>query len=556
MAYSWPLGASAPVKDFISHHHTSLTVFGACLTLIVVGYLYAQAFLTDIPRIKGIPEAPGSKPFYGHLEILGLDHPSKFEEWGIENNWPVLQARLGRRRIVVLNGFREAQEWIVKNATATIDRPLFYTFHNVLSKSQGGTIGTSPWNESAKRKRTAVSAYLTRPALRASAPMLDVETHAFVEDMWEVSKSGKLGEVDPQLYCQRLAFNITLMICYGTRFADAHDPDLLHMLNIASTVASFRSSNSNPQDYVPLLRYLPNNARQKIAVETREKRDVWLAKMMDRVRVAMEKGKCRPCITETLLSDTTGSGKLSEADIRSINVSLVSGGFETVSTTALAGLGWLASPAGQIFQEKAYEDLIASHQGDVEAAWEKVLVEEKSAYNVALYKEMLRYFAAIQLLPPRSTLKVFEWNGITIPRGVSVYMNAQAINHDKSFYGEDADVFRPERWLDEKRPIDPPYHFSFGAGSRACTAIPISNRLLYSAFARLMLHFRILPAADGSLLDAHYIRYNSDTTQQTCHPKEYRIRLEPRVSSERGGDAVMAKCFASSAANGEQIIFN
>ena len=28
-------------------------------------------------------------------------------------------------------------EWIVKNATATIDRPLFYTFHNVVSTSQG-----------------------------------------------------------------------------------------------------------------------------------------------------------------------------------------------------------------------------------------------------------------------------------------------------------------------------------------------------------------------------------------------------------------------------------
>lgn len=119
------------------------------------------------------------------------------------------------------------------------------------------------------------------------------------------------------------------------------------------------------------------------------------------------------------------------ADIKSINVSLVSGGFETVSTTMLAGLGWLASDEGQVYQEKVFNDLIIVY-GDVETAWDKVVIEERSDVTVALYKEMLRYFAAIQLLPPRQTMKDFEWNGITIPKGVSVYMNAQAINHGTS----------------------------------------------------------------------------------------------------------------------------
>ncbi|KAI6090974.1 phenylacetate 2-hydroxylase [Hypoxylon rubiginosum] len=531
------------------HDHIILSGFTIAVLGLAAWCIFTQAFLTDLPVIRGIPEAPGAVAFYGHLKVLGLDHPSQFEKWGTKRSWPVLQARFGRRRVVVLNGFKEAQEWIVKNATATIDRPLFWTFHNVVSKSQGSTIGTSPWNESAKRRRTAVSAYLTRPALRSSAPMLDVESHAFVEDLFKATQQDNLGDVDPRMYCLRLAFNITLMICYGTRFKDIHDPDLLSMLDITSTVASFRSTNSNPQDYVPLLRYLPNK-RQKIAVETREKRDIWLANMFSRVQSALDKGQYCPCITGTLLSES-GSGKLDESDIKSINVSLVSGGFETVSTTMLAGLGWLASDEGQVYQEKVFNDLIIVY-GDVETAWDKVVIEERSDVTVALYKEMLRYFAAIQLLPPRQTMKDFEWNGITIPKGVSVYMNAQAINHDHSYYGEDAHIFRPERWLDEKRPIGPPYQFSFGAGSRACPAIAITNRLLYLAFSRLLLHFKVLPAADGSILDAHYIRYNSDTTQQTCHPKPFRIRLEPRQL----GNSAMEKCFASSRANGERMIYN
>lgn len=132
----WVSASNEPAASLFSHNPLLLTSLGILLVLIS-GYLYAQAFLTDIAPIKGIPVAPGSVPFFGHLKVLSLDHSSKFEKWGTENNWPVLQARLGRRRILVLNGFKEAQQWIVKNASATIDRPLFYTFHGVISKSQG-----------------------------------------------------------------------------------------------------------------------------------------------------------------------------------------------------------------------------------------------------------------------------------------------------------------------------------------------------------------------------------------------------------------------------------
>lgn len=105
--------------------------------LLVCLWLYQQAFETDIGRIKGIPEAPGAVPFYGHLKALGNDHASQFQRWGKENDWEVMQARLGTQRVIVLNSYRAAQEWIVQNQSITIDRPLFWTFANVLSSTQG-----------------------------------------------------------------------------------------------------------------------------------------------------------------------------------------------------------------------------------------------------------------------------------------------------------------------------------------------------------------------------------------------------------------------------------
>lgn len=124
------LGSSLPIS-------TLLPVISSALVISLLIYLYNQAYGTDIPHISGIPEAPGAVPFYGHLKVLGDDHPTQFEQWGIENDWPVIQARFGTRRVLVLNTFQAAQHFIVKNATATIDRPLFWTFHKILSSTQG-----------------------------------------------------------------------------------------------------------------------------------------------------------------------------------------------------------------------------------------------------------------------------------------------------------------------------------------------------------------------------------------------------------------------------------
>lgn len=211
-----------------------------CLVIVVLSVawrLYNVAYATDVPKIKGIPELPNARPFYGHLKALGDDHPTAFKDYYTKNNYEVVQAKLGNRRILVVNSYKAAQEFMVKNASATIDRPLFYTFHGIVSKTQGGTIGTAPWNESTKRMRTVVGTLMTRPAIQRSAPMLDIETTALVKGIFEYSRNATL-EVDPRIFFQRQALNLTLMWCYGTRIASVEDPLLHKILRVAHSVSS------------------------------------------------------------------------------------------------------------------------------------------------------------------------------------------------------------------------------------------------------------------------------------------------------------------------------
>lgn len=275
---------------------------------------------------------------------------------------------------------------------------------------------------------------MTRPAIQRNTAVYDLETRGLVEALFAASRdgSGTAGatsvDVDPRLPFLRATLNFTTLLCYAARFDDVNDPLLHDILTTAHAVSTFRSTNGNDQDYVPLLRWLPN-PRRALARALTARRDVWLEALLDRVRAAVHAGKPVDCIAAGLLKGE-GEVGLSEAEIRSINVGLVSGGFETLATTGIAGLGFLSTAEGQGVQQRAYEAIMAVY-GSVGEAWERCLHEEKVEYVVVLVREMLRYYCAIQLLPPRQTLREMEYNGVRIPKGVTVYVNAQAINHGR-----------------------------------------------------------------------------------------------------------------------------
>ncbi|KAL0257567.1 hypothetical protein SLS55_008381 [Diplodia seriata] len=399
------------------------------------------------------------------------------------------------------------------------------------------TIGTSPWDPSCKRKRTAVGAFMTRPAIQSrAAPLIDLETRGLIAGLLSASASASTNnEVDPRLLFLRATLNFTTLLCYAARFDDPADPLLADILTTAHAVSTFRSTAGNDHDHVPLLRHLPSSApRRRLARELAARRDVWLDALLGRVRTAVDAGAAVECIAEGLLKggDVEGA-KLTEAEIRSINVGLVSGGFETLATTGIAGLGFLCSDEGREVQGKAYDAIMEAYGGDVGEAWEGCLREEKVEYVVALVREMLRYYCAIQLLPPRQTFKEMEYEGVRIPKGVTVYVNAQAVNHDETAYGPDAHVFRPERWLDpdNKFKVPAPYHYSYGAGSRACTAIALSNRILYTMFVRLIIHFKFTASKEAPPT-TDYIDFNENRKDASVLPKRYRVKLEEREPRE------------------------
>ncbi|OTA84417.1 hypothetical protein M434DRAFT_83333 [Hypoxylon sp. CO27-5] len=517
-----------PELEKVGYFQGTGPVFAAVAIVIASYLVYNVAFRTDIPHIKGLPEIPGAAPIFGHLLNLGEDHASVCEKWWRQYNHSVFQIKLGNTRAVVVNSFDDCRKMLVGHQNAVIDRPKLYTFHGLISSTQGFTIGSSPWDDSCKRKRKSVGVALSRPALRRYYPMFDLESYCIVRDLHKDSRDGEI-EISVRPYIQRYALNTTLTLCYGIRMDAVYDELLREILYVGSAISLLRSASENMQDYVPIIRYFPNNEKNIHSKELRERRDAYLNQLLDKVREMIKGGTDKPCISAAILKDE--ETELTGAEVSSICLSLVSGGFETIPGTLTSVIGSLSTREGQIWQDRAYED-IKRYYPDIRDAWTDCYVQEKIPYMNAIIKEAGRYYTVSAMSLPRKTVTEVNWNGAVIPPKTMILINAQAGNHDVNHFGSDAGRFDPERWL---KSLEPPIekestglaHLSFGAGSRACSGQHIASRLLYTALVRILSSYKIV-ASETEPPNTDYVDYNAIKSALVAIPRDFKVSLIPR----------------------------
>jgi phenylacetate 2-hydroxylase len=435
---------------------------------------------------------------------------------------------------------------LIGHQSAVIDRPTLYTFHGIISSTQGFTIGSSPWDESCKNKRKASGQALGRAKIRDYFDMFDLESYCIVRDLARDSGNGT-KEISIRPYIQRYALNTTLTLCYGIRMDDVYDSMLREILEVGSAISLLRSASENYQDYIPIMRYWPNNEKNRRSRELRDRRDKYLNALLDQVREMIRKGTDKPCISAAILKDE--ETKLTGVEVSSICLSLVSGGFETIPGTLTSCIGSLSTPEGQIFQEKAYQD-IKHHYPDVRDAWRNSFQDEKVPYLNAIIKEAARYYTVSAMSLPRKTVTEVVWDGARIPAKTMVLINAQAANHgtyhatsskpitngevDIVHFGPSASTFNPERWLERdlsEKQSTGIQHFSFGAGSRACSGQIIASRLLYTALLRIICSYRIV-ASEEMPPNTDYVEYNQFKSALVAIPRDFKVRLIPRDGIE------------------------
>lgn len=135
-------------------------------------------------------------------------------------------------------------------------------------------------------------------------------------------------------------------------------------------------------------------------------------------------------------------------------------------------------------QAKAYNAMAEAYGSKT---WGPIEDETSVPYLNALVKECLRTFSVLRLSLPRAAWKDIQYGDVFIPKGTTVFLNAWGCNRDETVFGQDADEFRPERFLEDP---DLP-HAAYGFGTRMCAGFHLANRQLYIMLLRVIWSFKI-----------------------------------------------------------------
>lgn len=122
-------------------------------------------------------------------------------------------------------------------------------------------------------------------------------------------------------------------------------------------------------------------------------------------------------------------------------------------------------------------------------------------YLEAVYREAMRMHPAVSMpmerIVPRDGLVLPD--GSVVPGGCFVGISPYIVGRNKDVYGEDAEVYRPERWLQQDGEGDDAFKarmrlwnsadLTFGGGSRICLGRHLSQMEIYKVVATLISRF-------------------------------------------------------------------
>ncbi|KAF9793789.1 hypothetical protein SFRURICE_013201 [Spodoptera frugiperda] len=119
-------------------------------------------------------------------------------------------------------------------------------------------------------------------------------------------------------------------------------------------------------------------------------------------------------------------------------------------------------------------------------------------------------------------------NGVTLVDGCSVIVNIWSVHRNPRYWGDDAEEFRPERFLDT--PLKHPAAFvPFSYGPRSCLGYLYAMMSMKTAMATLVRRYRIKPG-DGKT-GKERIRVKFGIMLKPVN--EFMVKLEPRTKGEK-----------------------
>ncbi|EIM80594.1 cytochrome P450 [Stereum hirsutum FP-91666 SS1] len=338
------------------------------------------------------------------------------------------------------------------------------------------------------------------PESRALMPIFRESVHTLIHqlrDTLSVSDSGS-ETVDIPTVLGRATLDTLGKAAFEYNFGalDGKQNKLAESLHHLTTEAFGLPSDSKvllqglttliPPRILDLMPYLPSDGlaflRKNLEMSNEIARKLIASKV-----AALEEGNIgRDVLSLVVKANTTENGKLRLTDEELVpQLSTILNADQETTTTFL---GWaLYELARHPGAQRQLREELQKAKADAGSEGREVTVSEMEGlpYFNAVIKETLRFdnvaphlfrqAAQDDVLPltkPITTTSGKVVKEVPIPQGIRIIVSGAAYNFNKDVWGEDADIWRPERWLDKT--VNPAAVnanvgvMSFGSGYRSC----------------------------------------------------------------------------------------
>ncbi|KAJ8732433.1 hypothetical protein PYW07_015032 [Mythimna separata] len=223
-------------------------------------------------------------------------------------------------------------------------------------------------------------------------------------------------------------------------------------------------------------------------------------------------------------------------ELREETLVLVLAGTDTSAVGAAFTLTMLSKYPD--IQEKVFEELQEVFGNSDRPATHEDLPRLK--YLDAVIRETLRLYPPVPFITRKVEKDVTLPSGVTLTDGCNLLVSIWAIHRNPKYWGDDAELFRPERFLDTAL-THPAAYMPFSSGPRSCLGYQYAMMSMKTALSTLLRRYRVLPSestnetpkAQNDLEDA-----NNNTSKSKLrvefsimmkHVNNFEIQLETRT---------------------------
>ncbi|KAH8591170.1 cytochrome P450 [Bisporella sp. PMI_857] len=186
--------------------------------------------------------------------------------------------------------------------------------------------------------------------------------------------------------------------------------------------------------------------------------------------------------------------RFSEGDVFAVAHGAIFAGSDSTAST-MQSFFWLVLSSPRIYASLIQEIQDAVKCGTIPLGGNLSWSEAQSLpYFQACLKEAMRVRPAVGLnitrvVPPEG----FELDGYIFPGGTRIAVNGWVLHRDRTIFGQDADLYRPERWLErsEKDTNLDRYMFQFGGGAHVCIGRNLALLEINKVIPRLLRDYHL-----------------------------------------------------------------